>query len=347
MSKILLALATFVLALVAFHSQANAETVSATAWAKAWVKNLEDKKTRTFDTEDVEKSIVAKCVDCDSKANLKNARKLFAKGDFDAALSAYNSIPRGEANWLAAVEEKGWAYFRKEDYEKTLSQTKTLLSPQFGEIVNSEAYLLQSLTQLKMCDYKGVFETHTKFKEKQKSRVMEIQNLAKTGWNDGLATVIAKADKFPMKLEDMTDSVQKLPLLTYKDVEFQKQLFRYKASLKAMAALDGRHDKVVASLQKINAKSLEALKNRLQEIASAETENNFKVIQKLNLVEVEAIHRVHTDLELSQSLFKKGNFKNVDDDQLVFMDDGLPWIDELDKFEVAGKVCAKGIRRKM
>lgn len=347
MKKILLALGTIAVVICALHSQANAETVSASAWAKTWVGNLESKEVRTFDTSDVEKSVLEKCSDCDNKENLKKARKSFAKGQFDEAIASYEAIPRGNTAWLNAVEEKGWAFFRKEDYEKTLSQTKTLLSPQFGDIVNSEAYLLQSLTQLKMCDYKGVFETHTKFKEKQKARVMAIQSLSETGWNDSIAKVVEKVDQFPMKLEDMTDAVQKLPLLTYKDVEFQKQLFRFKASQKAMTLVADKYPRVLVSLQKINAKSLESLKSRIQELAEKESQNNFKVVQKLNLVEVEAIHRVHTDLELAQTMFKKGNFKNVDEDQLVFMDDGLPWIDELDKFEVAGKVCAKGIRRKM
>lgn len=336
---------TLAIALSAGASSAlAAERVSASAWAKSWTQSLE-KKATPFNTAALEKKALGECSDCESKNSLKKARILFAKGQFDDAIKSYNEIPRGNTHWLSAVEEKGWAFFRKDDYEKALAQTKTLMAPQFAEISNTEAFLLQSLTQLKICDYKGVFETHQIFKAKQKNRIMSVQQLAKNGWNDALTQVMRKADTFPLTLDDMGDSVQTLPLLLYKDIEFQRQLLRFKASQHAMAlAQDAQLKK---SLDKINQDSFTALKNRVQNLAQEETNENFKVIQKLNLVEVEAIQRVHADLSLAESMYKENKFQKVGDDKLVFMDDGRPWIDELDKFEVAAKTCAKGIRRKM
>ncbi len=250
---------------------------------------------------------MASCSDCDDKQNLDKARDLFAAGKYDEALALYNKIPRGSTYWLNAVEEKGWTYFRQENYEKALAQTKTLLAPQFAEISNSEAFFLQSLTQLKICDYKSVFETNQTFKDKQKARVMEVQNLAKKGWNDSLTQVLKKADKFPLTLDDMGEAVQRLPLLIYKDIEFQKQALRFKASEKAIAATDNASLK--ASLEKENDKAFRALKERVQELAQNETDENFKIIQKLNLIEVEAIQRVHTDIDLTDELYKKNDFK--------------------------------------
>lgn len=65
-------------------------------------------------------------------------------------------------------------------------------------------------------------------------------------------------------------------------------------------------------------------------------------------MEVEVIQRIHHDLDISDKLYsKESQFKDVNSDKLVFMDDGRPWIDELDKYEVKTKSCDKNIRRKM
>lgn len=338
----------FVITLCGFPAPVlAAERVSVSEWVESWVQSLQKSKSLSFETTSLEKKALQSCSDCENKDTLKKARDLFAQGKFDEALAAYEQIPRGNTYWLSAVEEKGWAHFRKENFEKALAQTKTLLAPQFAEISNSEAFLLQSLTQLRICDYKGVFETHKTFKEKQKARILEVQNLAQTGWNDSLTAVLKKVDQFPLTLDDMGASVQRLPLLIYKDREFQRQALRFKATEKAIALVDANNKRLVNTLENLNTKAFHALKNRVQQLAQDETNENFKVIQKLNLVEVEAIQRIHTDLNLSEELYRKTKFQEVGDDKLVFMDDGRPWIDELDKFEVAAKTCAQGIRRKM
>lgn len=348
MIKISIALSAMTFVVCAFPTSAFAsERISASAWATQWATDVKNKKNPKYSTVELEKKALATCSDCENKESLKKGRELFAQGQFEKAIAHYDKIPRANTYWLSAVEEKGWAHFRQGNFEKTLAQTKTLLAPQFASISNSEAFLLQSLTQLKMCDYKGVFETHEVFKEKQKKRVLEIQNLAKTGWNDALTQVLKKADRFPMTLSDLGEAAGQLPLLAYKDIEFQRQILRFKASEKAINSLDSSYARVKGALEKVNGESLSALKARVKVLAQDETQDNFKVIQKLNLVEVEAIQRVHTDLALTDELYQKSDFKDVADNKLVFMDDGRPWIDELDKFEVSSKACVQGLRRKM
>ncbi|MEN0059953.1 MAG: hypothetical protein AAGB31_14025 [Bdellovibrio sp.] len=344
MNRLIFTLLTITILVCGWHKQAlAAERVSVSEWSQAWVKASQ--KAGSFKTQDLEKKALGACSDCANKERLSKARSVFAKGQFDEALRLYNEIPRGNTYWLTSTEEKGWSYFRKEDYQKSLAQTKTLLSPQFAEVVNAEAYLLQSLSQLRMCDYKGVFETHQTFKDKQKKRIMEVQNLAEKGWNEDLAAVLRKVDYFPLELADIGDSAQRLPLLIYKDLEFQKQLLRFKASFEVLQRLP--ESALKKEVRDFNSASFITLKKRVQTLAQKETDANFKVIQKLNLVEVEAIQRVHADTQLSENSYQKGEFKDVGDDKLVFMDDGRPWIDELDKFEVSAKSCVKGIRRKM
>ncbi len=319
------------------------ETVSIKDWTQKWVSSKNSPSS--LSTSALEKSLFSKCSDCENKAAINQARSQFAKGQFQQAFESYNRIPKANTYWLNAVEERGWAQFRMGNYEKAMAQTKTLLAPQFAEVVDSEAFLLQSLSQLKICDYKGVFETHQAFKEKQKARVLEIQNLADTGWNDALTQFLKRADRFPLTLTDLGDSAAKLPLQIYKDVEFQKQVLRFKATERAIGL--SQNSKLTQNLEKQNDLAFKALKKRVRQLAAQEAEDNFKVVQKLNLVEVEAIQRIHTDLNMADSMYKKSEFKNVTADQLVFMDDGRPWIDELDKYEVSAKTCVSGLRRKM
>jgi hypothetical protein len=296
----------------------------------------------------LEAQAIPTCVDCDAKKALRQARALFAKGDYAKAEKLYNQIPKGSDVWFDAVEERGWSHFRRDDFEGALAQTKTLLSPQFSGVAELETYLLQSLTELKICDYAGVLETDRNFKKAERSRIVDIQNLSKSGMNASFQEVLSKADQFPLRFTDFGEALTHLPLQFYRDRALQGDLLKLKISQAGMDSIPaGTHAKIVAQFKKMNSDSLSRLQSRMKILAQQENAKNAKVIQKLNLVEVEAIQRIHTDMEISKNLYKKGEFKEVTDDQLVFMDDGHPWIDELDKFDVSAKTCAQGIRRKM
>ena len=116
---------------------ANVERVSAKEWAQKWAATLKTPKALAYSTQEVEKKTLGACFDCDNKDALKKGRAEFAAGKYEQAISSYNKIPRANTYWLSAIEEKGWAFFRQGDFEKTLAQTKTLMAPQFAEIANS------------------------------------------------------------------------------------------------------------------------------------------------------------------------------------------------------------------
>lgn len=344
------------LALTTAAAGARAEDrLSTQKWSQELTLSLKSKNTaqtlRLIDFAKLDKKWLSGCQDCGNKMKMAKARKLYAKGQYEAAREIYGQISKSSPYWLHAVEEKAWTYFRQNQLENSLAQTKTLLSPQFSSYIGSESYFLQSLAQLKACNYKDVFETNKMFKEKQKSRLVEIQNLSKTGMNEAFQKVIASAEAFPMKFADVGENARQLPQLFFKDVELQRQLMRYKLSEKALIVLNSdfpqSSQKMLTMFEKIKATSMAQLQNRMKRLAADETNDNFKIVQKLNLVEVEAIQRLHTDVELDKSLFKKGDFNTTTAEQLVFVDDGRPWIDELDRYQVRTKSCPQNIRRKM
>ena len=343
------------IALTAITSSVKAADLSVEDWGQSFKSALKNNKSaeleNLLDMKALEKSTLS-CATCanSSKEKLEKARQLFAKNQIEESLALYNQIPKGTDYWFEAVEEKGWAYYRSNDSEKALAQSKTLLSPQFSEVVPSEAYFLQSLSQLKICDYKGIFATHQMFKEKQKARIMEVQKLGDSGTSEAFDKIVISVNKFPLQAKDLGDSFLHLPTLYYKDLNLQGQLLRYKISEKALEVLksqDNAMPKLQSSLEKMKQESVAKMKSRLAVLAQQETSENKKIIQKLNLIEVEAIQRIHTDMSLNPDLYSKGKFKTAQDDQLVFLDDGRPWIDELDKYEVTAKACPQKIRRKM
>lgn len=327
-----------------------AERFSIEEWKESFAKAANSGKPseieKLIDFKKLESKAIPKCTDCSNKKKMSEARALFAKGDFAGAEKLYNQIPKGSDQWLEAVEERGWAHFQRDNYEKALAQTKTLLSPQFQGAVNTEAFFLQSLSQLRICDYEGILTTHKTFKDKHRNRIVEIQNLSTSGVNEALRAVIKQAEKFPLKFEEMGDNVTKLPLLFYRDIEFQKLLLKIKVAQAAISVIPDTSP-LKSRYIALSDESTTKLINRVKVLADRENTENSRMIQKLNLIEVEAIQRIHTDMKLGSDSYKGGKFKKVSDDQLIFMDDGQPWIDELDKFDVAAKACAKGIRRKM
>ena len=276
---------------------------------------------------------------------MREARDLFAKDKFALALEKYNQVPRGADQWLEAVEEKGWVYHREKDFEKTLAQTKTLLSEPFVSIVGSEPFFLQSLTYLKICDYKGVLETHKLFKDTQRARLLELKALSKSGTNDALESVIAKAETFPLTFTQVGEAAKRLPRLFYRDMKFQQALLEMKLADVAQGLVSDA--KSLNQYKKISAEGRKRLTKRVQELADLENEQNFKMLQKINLIEVETIQRLHADKNLDKNSFRQGQFAKVGPDQLVFPDDGHPWVDELDKYQVQSNSCPQDIRRKM
>ncbi len=318
------------------------------SFAAAVSKNNVQKLNQLTDLQKIETQAVPKCVDCENKNKLRQARDLFSKGDYAGAEKLYNQIPKGSDVWLEAVEERGWSHFRRENFEKTLAQTKTLLSPQFVGGVGTEAYFLQSLAQLRICNYEGILTTHQMFKEKHKTRIIEIQNLSNTGVNNALKQIVQKTSKFPLKYEDFGELVTKLPLLFYRDLEVQRHLLNLKISQAALTVLSDTSSSIYkVKFTQLKSDSSAKLQKRIQVLATEENAASAKIVQKLNLIEVEAIQRIHTDMGLKDESYKLSKFKKTNDDQLIFMDDGQPWIDELDKYDVAAKSCVKGIRRKM
>lgn len=85
---------------------------------------------------------------------------------FAEAISYYGQIPRSSDNWLDAIWEASWAFFFMEKFNNTLGNIHTIHSPFFENRFYPEAYILQSITFLRMCRYDQVKESMRRFKDR-------------------------------------------------------------------------------------------------------------------------------------------------------------------------------------
>lgn len=356
----LAAMSAFIWSAVSSASPTTTDRFVVKDWAQSLKTALEDKNTKAIaqllDMDRIENTTLAHRETPDRKA-LEKARDLFAKEKFAEALSFYNQVGKESDFWLEAVEEKGWTYLRMHQPEKSLAQTKTLTNEIFSPVVGSEPYFLQSLSELKICDYKDVLETHRDFKKTQRARIVQMQTLVDHGLTSAQGNDLVKSDSFPMTLSDVKEEAKTLPRLFYRDQQLQKALLRIKMAEEGEPVLQAAIAKGApgsAALQRIvqklesNRQSAKTLLNqRVKALAQTETNENFKILQKLNLVEVETIQRIHTDQGADKKTYQKTAEVKAGPNDLVFNDDGNPWIDELDKYQMQVSVCPQNTRRKM
>lgn len=343
---------------------AKTEAVTASLSVKEWENNLKSDLaagktdlTVHFAFSALEKTYLSHAETADRK-NMQAARDLYAKGKFDSAIKKYELIEKGSDYWLEAVEEKAWAYHLQNNHEKALAQTKTLLAEPLVQVVGSEPFFLQSLSNLKICDYPGIFATHQTFKDSQRARISALETLANTGASPAMNAVIEKVESFPVTFTQVGAEAKELPRLFYRDLDYQKRLLQAKLADRGIALIQERMDsapeadkaklqKSVDLLSKSKVSALAKMKDRLQVLAKSEDKVNQLMLQKLGLIEIETIQRMHADKNMDPNEFSSGKFSDVTMDDLVFPDDGKPWIDELDKYEVSANACPRNVRRKM
>jgi hypothetical protein len=247
----------------------------------------------------------------DEQKIMREARTSFENKKFEQAVSLYAKIPTSSDRWFLAVEEKAWAYMRMDQYDKALAELKTLTSPVFAGLVGTEPFLMKALIYLRSCDYVGVFDSLKEFKTLKKNQLAAIQNLAKTGANEASGAAMQKWMQNPDDWRKLGPDLNSLPLLFF-------------------------HDREMLRLAK--SKDLGGLQRRLQDLAKVDQADNFRVVQKLNLIEIEAIQRVHLATKFDRV---QGAKVERDADDLVFKDDGDVWIDELNSYRAQLDRCER------
>lgn len=249
---------------------------------------------------------------------LSKARQLFEKKNFKEALVEYEKITPQSDRYLVVLEEKAWTYIHLDQMNKALAASRTLTSPALSGLTTTEPFLLRALVQLKLCDYVGVFQTLKDFRLQKRDQVVAIQEIAQKQKNSVSRQTLETWMKDINNWKALGPNLAKMPQLFYKD------------SLMISAAKD---------------KSMSRLEKRLQQLAVLENNENHRILQKLNLIEVEGVQRVHIATQFNN---KQGETLEKSDDDLVFKDSKEDvWLDELDSYQATVDRCEKKSGRTM
>lgn len=280
------------------------------------------------------------------------ARVLYQKGDMEAALLAFHSIPKSSPLWIESVEERAWAYLRKDDFDKALGEVTTLLSPALAPLVGPESYFLSNLMSLKICDYTRLFKTSENFKKRNRERLADIQSLANSGTNKNLSPVIERFEKHGVSIEAAGPLVASVPRAAFRDAKFVRfmetrrlltaELAKANELKEASATLGGAGELerfTLANSKQADRARQNALQ-RLRTLAAAEV-NEFRVIlNKMHIVEAEVIERLHLDDNLKGERSKLAKAEPEQGDVLVFpYNTDEVWLDELDNYKARVKDC--------
>jgi hypothetical protein len=346
-------------ALPAMAHSASEERFSVLEWSMAVETAIDARDAKTLqallDYERLERQALSTRNAADRKS-MRAARRHFEAGRINRALEIYETVPKSSDYWLESVEERAWGHLREGRVNQALALSRTLMVEPFVRIAGTEPFFLQSLAQLRVCDYKGILKTHSTFKDTQRERLLELQALSTRGQSPHLDTALARVDLFPVRGVDIGEPLRNLPRLFYRDRALMAAVFATRletsarpvlAQLRASGLATAQRTRFETQLNRRLQRAPSEMRERMKILAARETQQSHRLVQKLNLIEVELVQRLHVDGQLPKESFSRGEFANTNSDQLVFPDDGRPWIDEVDKYEVRLNACPRNVRRRM
>lgn len=244
------------------------------------------------------------------------ARQLFEQKKFEQAIELYSQIGTKSDRWQLALEEKAWAHLHLDQYDKALATAQTLTSPALTGLTSTEPFLMKAIIQLRICDYAAVFQTLKDFKSQKRTQVEAIQQLAKNGQNSVSRETLTKWMENPSDWKALGPNLVQMPQLFYHDV---------------------------IMIREAKKKNLPAMEKRLKELALYDNNENYRILQKLNLIEVESMQRVH----VASSFDRKQGQVVRDKYDMVFKDDKEVWVDEINSYQSTIDRCEKKSGRTM
>ncbi|RYZ72244.1 MAG: hypothetical protein EOP09_03485 [Proteobacteria bacterium] len=91
------------------------------------------------------------------------ARLLYQAGALEGAISYYEKVPNGIPEYLTAREELTWCWLRLGQTDKLRGNLETLTSKALSDQFQPEAYLVRSISNLKLCYYNEVEKDFASF----------------------------------------------------------------------------------------------------------------------------------------------------------------------------------------
>ena len=297
--------------------------------------------------------------------NLTAGRLLFQSGYFEAAAKYYEKIEKKSDYWLDAQEELAWTYLRKGETQNSIAVSKSLMNSAFEGYLGPEPYFVETLGQLKVCDYPKVMDGLTQFPKRFKNRTVELNKLAKGEKSDFLNSVLAKIKTEKMSWTTLGKDIQFLPRAMVKDFKLvqlmeSQKLYEKEAKVSdqlyadalALTGIQGSFQSMKNGLTEKTSKVKSAQIQRVKELAKNEVVEIKRILDKLHIVEAELVSQVEVADKIVKngtgidSDLKKGTTGSKKSDSLVFVaDSNEVWFDEISNYKVDVKKGCQGVKR--
>ena len=297
--------------------------------------------------------------------NLTAGRLLFQSGFFEAATKYYEKIEKKSDYWLEAQEELAWTYLRKGETQNAIAVSKSLMNSAFESYLGPEPYFVESLGQLKVCDYPKVMEGLTQFPKRFKSRTVELNKLAQGEKSEFINSVLNKLKTEKMSWSVLGKDIQFLPRAMVKDFKLvqlmeSQKLYEKEAKVSdqlyadalALTGIQGSFQSMKNGLTEKNGKVKSAQIQRIKELAKSEVAEIKRILDKLHIVEAELVSQVEVSDKIIKngtgldSELKKGTTGSKKSDSLVFVaDSNEVWFDEISNYKVDVKKGCQGVKK--
>lgn len=252
---------------------------------------------------------------------VRNARIAFEKKEFKKAKALYESVPASSDLWAEVLEERAWTHVHLKEHDQALALVKTLSAPPLKSEIGAEPYLLSSLIQLRLCNYKELFNVMKRFKEDIRPRYEALQVLAKNGESEASVRMLNRSiEAGAMSRATAGTDLPNLPRIFYRDAKVKSAF----ASMLKPGASD-RFANIV--------------KSRMKALAQRDVKDTESILRKMHLIEVEAVSRIYSEQHLADAKKTSAPIaRNAN--TLVFPDDDQDvWLDELNSYHVDAKGC--------
>lgn len=306
-----------------------------------------------------------------SLMNLTAARVLYQNGYLDQAIRYYGKIDNKSDYWFEAVEEQAWAELRLGRPQNTLAHSQTLLTPALAADIGPEPFYLDSLANLKICDYGQVSEGLKSFRSRFKTKASKLLGLKEQPDNQAVKKLFRTLAKGRARMPQLGRFGTELPRHSTRDenlfflvqrhtrlaAESEQAKRLYSQSLAEGTALVGfqaKMEKFRKSIAQRARNSYTASLNRVRALADSEITEISSVLKKMQIVEAELIQqlslsdRVISDTSNLKVKLKKGTTGSKDKYSLSFPFQGELWFDELNNYQIdVAKGCQSGKTKAM
>ena len=262
--------------------------------------------------------------------NVDTARVLYQKGYLEPAITYYKKVSKASPYWADAQEEMGWSYVRKGEPQNALATSMSLMAPPITTLTRPGAYVLHSMTQLKICDYKGVAQTLENFRKHERPRAEFLMNKQYTVDN---APRGAKQDGILIGSKTAESAL-------VQEAAAAKELFEKSLSQSTdQVGFQGRWKELQLKTEQRAHKSQQATQARLKTLADRELAEIQEALKKLHIIEAEWLQQISAQgamVKTAQNLTekKKGTTGSQARDKVWFPMDGELWFDEISNYKV-------------